>query len=44
MGEKEEELRITNWQLQNNHRDIKYSIEDMVNNIYGVRWVLDLSG
>ena len=41
------ELRSTNWQLQNSHRDVKYSTGNMVNNIVitmcGARWVLDLS-
>ena len=41
-------LKSTNWQLQNSHRDVKYSIGNIANNIvitvYGVRWVLELSG
>ena len=45
---KEKGLRSTNWQLQNNHRDVKYSVGNVVNNIvlimYGVTWVLDLLG
>ena len=44
---KVKELRSTNWQLQNSHRDVKYSIGNMVNNIVitmcGARWVLDSS-
>lgn len=27
------ELRSTHWQLQNNHRNEKYSIENIINNI-----------
>ena len=38
-------LRSTEWQLQNSHGDVKYSIEKRVNNIvttmYGARWILD---
>lgn len=34
-------LRGTNWQLQNSHEDIKFSLRNIVNNIvittYGVR-------
>ena len=45
---KMKELRSTNRQLQNSHGDVKYSIENSVDNIlitlYGVRWVEDLSG
>ena len=41
-------LRRTNWQLQNSHRDVKYSIGNIVNSIvitmYGARQVLELSG
>ena len=37
-------LRSINWQLQNSHTDVKYSIGNIVNAIlismYGVRWVL----
>ena len=35
-------LRNTNWWLQNSHRDVKFSIRDIDNNIvtiYGARWV-----
>ena len=32
-------LRSTSWQLQNSHRDIKYSIGNIVNNI-----VITMSG
>ena len=45
LGKKAKELKSTNWQLQNSHEDIKYSIRSKVNNIvvtmYGVMWVLD---
>ena len=41
-------LRSTNWQLQNSHGDVKYSIENIAKNIvismYGTRWVLKISG
>ena len=41
-------LRSTNWQLQNSPGDVKYSIENIVNNNvitrYGARWVLKISG
>ena len=41
-------LRSTNWQLQNSGEDVKCSIGSIVNSViiimYGVRWVLDLSG
>ena len=41
-------LRSTNWLLQNSHGNVKYSIGNIVNNIiiniYGVRWVQVLSG
>ena len=41
-------LRSTNWQLQNSHGDMKFSIGNILNNIvismYSVRWVLDLLG
>ena len=41
-------LRRTNWQLQNSHRDGKYSIGNIVNNIvitmYSARCVLNLLG
>ena len=41
-------LRITNWQLQNSHADIKYSIGGIFNNIaitmYGTRGALEISG
>lgn len=34
-------LRSTNWQLQNSHEDVKFSLRNIVNNIvittYGVR-------
>ena len=43
MGEKVKGLGSTNWLLQNSHRDVKYSIGNVVNNIlitmYGVSWV-----
>lgn len=41
-------LRNTNWQLKSSHRNVKYTIGNIVNNIistiYAARWVLDLSG
>ena len=41
-------LRSTNWQLQNSHGDVKYSVGYIVNNIvmttYGVRRVLEILG
>ena len=47
LGEKVKGLRRTNWQLQNSHRDVNYSIENVVNNtvitVYGARWVLEIS-
>ena len=37
-------LRSTNWQLQNSHGDVKYSIENIVSNVvitvWGVQWLL----
>ena len=46
--EKMKGLRSTNWQLQNSHGDVKYSIGNIVNNIVitvcGVRRTLELSG
>ena len=43
-----EGLRSTNWQLQNSHRDVKYSIGNIANDIfitrYGATWVLETSG
>ena len=48
MGEKMKRLRTINWQLRNSHRDIKYSIGNIVSNIaitmYGTRWVLEILG
>ena len=48
MGEKVKGLRSTDWELQNSHGDVKYSLGNIVNNIvitmYGARWVLDLFG
>ena len=45
---KGEEIRSTNWLLQNGHGDVKYSIGNIVNNNVttkdGVRWVQDLLG
>ena len=45
--EKVKGLRSTNWILQNSHREVKYSIRSIVNNIevtmHGARKVLDLS-
>ena len=41
-------LRSTNWQLQNSRGDVKCSMENTVNdtviNMYGARWVPELSG
>ena len=41
-------LRSTNWLLRHSHGDVKYSLENIVNNIliimHGVKWVLDLLG
>ena len=41
-------IRSTDWYLQNNHGDIKYSIGNIVNNILinmcGARWVLEILG
>ena len=41
-------LRISKWLSQNSHRDVKFSTGNAVNNIvinmYGASWVLDLSG
>ena len=41
-------LESTNWQLQNGHRDVKYSTGNIVDNIvitvYGARWLLNLRG
>lgn len=43
VGEEGGGIRITNWQLQNSHRDVKYGTGDTVDNVvittYGVRWV-----
>ena len=44
---KVEGLRSRNWYLQNSYRSIKYSTGNTVNiviTMYGIRWVLDLSG
>ena len=44
--EKGKGLRSINWELQNSHRDVKYSIGNVVNNIVitmdGARWVLEI--
>ena len=41
-------LRSTNWQLQNSHGDIKYSLGNIVNTIvmtiHGIRCIQDLLG
>ena len=41
-------LGCANWQLQNNHRDVKYSVGNTVNNTVittcSARWALDLPG
>ena len=46
--EKVKGLRNTNWQLQNSHEDVKYSIGNIVNNVvitmYGARWELEIPG
>ena len=46
MGEKCKGLRSTSWQLQNSHRDVKYSTRNVVNNtvitMYGARWVPEI--
>ena len=48
LGEKDEGLRSTDWQLQKRHGDVKYSPENVVNIVaittYGARWVLEISG
>ena len=44
--EKLKEVCNANWQLQNNHRDIKYSIRNIVHNIliamYDARQVFEI--
>ena len=39
-------LGSTNLLLQNSHEDVKYNIENIINNgvitMYGVSWILDL--
>ena len=46
--EKVKGLRSTNWQSQNSHGHVKYSLGSIASNIvitmFGVRWVLDLLG
>ena len=46
LGEKVKGLKSKDWWLQNSHRDIKYSIGNIVNDIvittYGIRWVLEI--
>ena len=41
-------LRSPDWQLQNSCVDLKYTIENIVNNnvisMYGARWVLEILG
>lgn len=41
-------LRSAHWWLQDRHSDVNYSLENIINNIiiamYGVRWVLEISG
>ena len=43
---KVEEVRSTDWQLQNSHEDVKYSVGNTVNNIvitmHGARLVLEI--
>ena len=38
MGKKVRGLRSTNWQLQNSHGDVKYSIGNIVNSIVITVW------
>lgn len=39
---------LTDWQLPNSHRDVKYSTGNTVNNIvitiFSARWVMEISG
>ena len=48
IGKKVEGIKKYKLVVTNSHRDVKYSIRNTVNNIlitmYGVRWILDLSG
>ena len=48
MGEKGEGIKKYKLAITNSHRDIKCSIGNIVSNsiitMYGVKWVLDLSG
>ena len=47
MGERGKGLRSTDWQLQNSHRDVRYSTGGVVTNsvitMCGVRGALDLT-
>ena len=38
LSKKGEGIRSTNWQSQNSHRDIKYSIENIVNDTVITVW------
>ena len=46
MGKKVKGLRSTNWQLQNNYGDTKYSMANIVNNMvittYGSRCFIEV--
>lgn len=46
LGEKDEALRSTDWWFQNTHRDIKYSMRNIVTNIviavYDARQLLEI--
>ena len=48
LGEKGEGIKSTNWLLPNSHRDIKYSLGNVDNNVVmtmcGARWALEISG
>ena len=41
-------LKSTNWQLQNSHRDVKYSrgnsVKTTVITMYNAKWVLEILG
>ena len=47
LGETGAGIRGTNWQLQNSHEDVRYSIGNVVNNIvitkYGASLLLEIS-
>ena len=48
LGERVTRLKRTDWQLQNSHRDVKYSVGSTVNNtvitMYGARGGLGILG